>query len=180
MSTPEERLAELGLDGARGGAAGGGVRPGRRAAATTSSPSGQLPMRDGELLATGKVGGEVTEEEALRVRAAVRAQRDRRDQGRDRRPVAGQAGRQGRRVRGLDARLHRASRKVANGASELLGKVFGDAGEHARSAVGVAALPLDAPGRGRADRRGLRTRCRGSRCRRSWSSRPAAYADGRR
>jgi enamine deaminase RidA (YjgF/YER057c/UK114 family) len=34
---------------------------------------------------------------------------------------------------------------VLNGASELLGKVFGDAGLHARSAVGVAALPLDAP-----------------------------------
>ena len=35
--------------------------------------------------------------------------------------------------------------KVANGASELFGNVFGDAGVHARSAVGVAALPLDAP-----------------------------------
>ena len=35
--------------------------------------------------------------------------------------------------------------KVANGASELLGEVFGDAGKHARSAVGVAVLPLDAP-----------------------------------
>ena len=34
---------------------------------------------------------------------------------------------------------------VVNGASELLGEVFGDAGAHARSAVGVAALPLDAP-----------------------------------
>ena len=34
---------------------------------------------------------------------------------------------------------------VINGASELLGEVFGDAGAHARSAVGVAALPLDAP-----------------------------------
>jgi enamine deaminase RidA (YjgF/YER057c/UK114 family) len=34
---------------------------------------------------------------------------------------------------------------VANGASELLGAVFGDAGQHARSAVGVPVLPLDAP-----------------------------------
>ncbi|HYU02614.1 MAG TPA: RidA family protein, partial [Jatrophihabitantaceae bacterium] len=34
---------------------------------------------------------------------------------------------------------------VINGASELLGDVFGDGGAHARSAVGVAALPLDAP-----------------------------------
>ena len=35
--------------------------------------------------------------------------------------------------------------KIANGASELLGAVFGDAGQHARSAVGAASLPLDAP-----------------------------------
>ena len=34
---------------------------------------------------------------------------------------------------------------MINGASELLGEVFGDAGRHARSAVGVAVLPLDAP-----------------------------------
>ena len=38
---------------------------------------------------------------------------------------------------------------VVNGASELLGAVFGDAGVHARSAVGVAVLPLDAPSRSR-------------------------------
>jgi enamine deaminase RidA (YjgF/YER057c/UK114 family) len=38
-----------------------------------------------------------------------------------------------------------AQAQVANGASELLGEVFGDAGRHARSAVGVAVLPLDAP-----------------------------------
>ena len=35
--------------------------------------------------------------------------------------------------------------KVANGVSELLGEVFGEAGRHARSAVGVSVLPLDAP-----------------------------------
>ena len=35
--------------------------------------------------------------------------------------------------------------QVANGASELLGEIFGDAGAHTRSAVGVAVLPLDAP-----------------------------------
>jgi enamine deaminase RidA (YjgF/YER057c/UK114 family) len=34
---------------------------------------------------------------------------------------------------------------IANGASQLLGDIFGEAGRHARSAVGVAALPLDAP-----------------------------------
>jgi enamine deaminase RidA (YjgF/YER057c/UK114 family) len=35
--------------------------------------------------------------------------------------------------------------QVVNGASELLGEIFGEAGKHARSAVGVAGLPLDAP-----------------------------------
>ena len=35
--------------------------------------------------------------------------------------------------------------QVGNGASELLGEIFGEAGRHARSAVGVAVLPLDAP-----------------------------------
>jgi enamine deaminase RidA (YjgF/YER057c/UK114 family) len=38
-----------------------------------------------------------------------------------------------------------AQAQVANGASELLGEVFGEAGTHARAAVGVAVLPLDAP-----------------------------------
>ncbi len=37
---------------------------------------------------------------------------------------------------------------VVNGASELLGQVFGEAGAHARSAVGVAGLPLNVPGEG--------------------------------
>jgi len=106
--------------------------------------SGQLPMRDGALLATGKVGGEVSAEEAyecaqqcaLNAIAAVKAEIG--DLGRVTRVVkvvvfvsstpdfTGQPG-------------------VANGASELLGKAFGDAGVHARSAVGVPALPLDAP-----------------------------------
>ena len=106
--------------------------------------SGQLPMRDGELILTGKVGGEVTPEQAvecarqcaLNALAAVRAEVG--DLSAVKRIVkvvvfvastpdfTGQPG-------------------VANGASELLGEVFGDAGRHARSAVGVAVLPLDAP-----------------------------------
>ena len=106
--------------------------------------SGQLPMRGGELMLTGKVGGEVSAEEAyacaqqcaLNAIAAVRAQVG--DLSRVTRVVkvvafvastpdfTGQPG-------------------VANGASELLGEVFGDAGVHARSAVGVPVLPLDAP-----------------------------------
>jgi enamine deaminase RidA (YjgF/YER057c/UK114 family) len=142
-STPEERLAELGLtvpDVAKPVAAYiPAVRSGHHV-----FTSGQLPMRDGSLITTGKVGGEVTPEEAvecarqcaLNALAAVRAEIG--DLGAVKRIVkvvafvastpdfTGQPG-------------------VANGASELFGEVFGDRGKHARSAVGVAVLPLDAP-----------------------------------
>ncbi len=106
--------------------------------------SGQLPMVDGELPATGKVGALVTPEQAkelartcaLNALAAIDA------------------------LVGLDAVVQVVKvvgfvasapdffgqPAVVNGASELLGEVFdGAAGQHARSAVGVAALPLDAP-----------------------------------
>jgi enamine deaminase RidA (YjgF/YER057c/UK114 family) len=106
--------------------------------------SGQLPMRDGQMITTGKVGGEVSPEEAaecakqcaLNALAAVRAELG--DLSQVKRIVkvvafvastpdfTGQPG-------------------VANGASELFGEVFGEAGRHARSAVGVPVLPLDAP-----------------------------------
>lgn len=105
--------------------------------------SGQLPSVEGTLLATGKVGAEVTIETAascarqaaLNALAAVDS------------------------VAGLDnvaaivkvtvfvasAPDFTAQAWVANGASELLGAVFGESGQHARAAVGVAVLPLDAP-----------------------------------
>ena len=105
--------------------------------------SGQLPTAGGELVRTGKVGADVTPEDAkaaaricaLNALAAIDA------------------------LVGLDAvtRVVKVVGFVAsapgftgqpgvvNGASEFLGEVFGDAGVHARSAVGVAELPLDAP-----------------------------------
>ena len=105
--------------------------------------SGQVPMADGKLLETGKVGAEVTPERAkeLAARCALNA------------------------LAAIDALvgLDRVARvvkvvgfvasasgftgqpAVINGASELFGEVFGDAGRHARSAVGVAELPLGAP-----------------------------------
>ncbi len=105
--------------------------------------SGQLPLSAGELVATGKVGAEVTPEVAqecarqcaLNAIAAVKS------------------------LIGLDAVVQvvkatvfvastpdfTGQPAVANGASELFGAAFGEAGIHARSAVGVAALPLDAP-----------------------------------
>ena len=106
--------------------------------------SGQLPRIDGELTHVGKVGAEVTPEQAkeaaqacaLNAIAAVKAEIG--DLGKVRRVV---------KVVGFVASTPDFTGQpgVVNGASELLGKVFGDAGVHARSAVGVAALPLDVP-----------------------------------
>lgn len=106
--------------------------------------SGQLPMVDGKLSLTGKVGAEVTAEQAhgLAQRAALNAIA----------AAAGEAGGLDRIVRVVKVTGFVASTPdfhghpaVINGASELLGQVFGEAGAHARAAVGVSALPLDAP-----------------------------------
>jgi len=106
--------------------------------------SGQLPLRDGQMILTGKVGGEVSAEEgadcarqcALNAIAAVKAE----------------IGDLDRVKRVVKAVVFVASTPdftgqplVANGASELFGAAFGDAGKHARSAVGVPVLPLDSP-----------------------------------
>ncbi|HET7385615.1 MAG TPA: RidA family protein [Nocardioidaceae bacterium] len=143
MSSPEERLAELGLQVPPVTPPVAAYVPAARSGSYVYT-SGQLPMRDGELLATGKVGGEVSPERAtecaqqcaLNALAAIRAEIG--DLSAVKRVVkvvafvsstpdfTGQPG-------------------VANGASELLGKVFGDAGKHARSAVATPVLPLDAP-----------------------------------
>jgi enamine deaminase RidA (YjgF/YER057c/UK114 family) len=106
--------------------------------------SGQLPMRDGQLVITGKVGAEVTPEEALECArqcalnalAAVRAE-------------IGELSAVKRVVKVVvfvaSTPDFTGQPTVANGASELFGEVFGDVGRHARSAVGVPVLPLDAP-----------------------------------
>ena len=105
--------------------------------------SGQLPLEGGKPTHSGKVGAEVTPEDAktaartcaLNALAAIDA------------------------LAGIDSVVRivkvvgfvasapgfTGQPGVANGASEFLGEVFGDAGAHARSAVGVASLPLDAP-----------------------------------
>ncbi|HEU5143626.1 MAG TPA: RidA family protein [Dermatophilaceae bacterium] len=106
--------------------------------------SGQLPMVDGKLSATGKVGAEVSAEDAkgyaatcaLNAIAAIKAELG--DLDRVSRVV---------KVVGFVASdpAFTGQPGVINGASELLGEAFGDKGVHARSAVGVAVLPLDAP-----------------------------------
>ncbi|ABH00626.1 conserved hypothetical protein (plasmid) [Rhodococcus jostii RHA1] len=141
---PEERIAELGL-----------VLPSATASLAAYVPavrsdqyiytSGQLPLRDGQMLSPGKVGAEISLDDArdaaqqcaINALAAVRA-------------VTGglAAVRRVVKVVGFVASAPEFTDQpqVINGASELLVSVFGPAiGEHARSAVGVAALPLNAP-----------------------------------
>jgi enamine deaminase RidA (YjgF/YER057c/UK114 family) len=106
--------------------------------------SGQLPFVAGELAATGKVGAEVDPETArdlaricaLNALAALRSEIGALDQVKRVVKVVGFV---------ASAPSFTGQPAVINGASELLGDVFGDAGRHARSAVGVAVLPLDAP-----------------------------------
>lgn len=106
--------------------------------------SGQLPFTAGALPATGKLGAEITAEDAkdyARTCAlnALAAAADAAG-GVDR--IAGVL-----RVGGFVASVPEFSGQpgVINGASEVLGEIFGDAGRHARAAVGVPVLPLDSP-----------------------------------
>src|SRR6201997_4630896 len=105
--------------------------------------SGQLPMQAGKLAATGKLGDDVTPEQGkalarictLNALAAVDSL------------VGIDAVTQVVKVVGFvaSAKGFNGQPSVVNGASDLLAQVFGDKGAHARSAVGVAELPLDAP-----------------------------------
>jgi len=141
--TPEERLAALGLTIPEVTPPVAAYVPAVRTGSYVYT-SGQLPMRDGELMHTGKVGSEVSPDEAnecarqcaLNALAAVRTQVG--DLSAVTRVV---------KVVGFVASApgFTAQPQVVNGASELLGQAFGDAGQHARSAVGVPVLPLDAP-----------------------------------
>lgn len=106
--------------------------------------AGQLPFVDGQLPATGKVGAEVTAADAAELaRTAVLNALA---------AVETAIGSVDRITRIVKLVVFVASDPdfsgqpaVANGASDTLVEIFGDAGRHARSAVGVAVLPLDAP-----------------------------------
>ena len=143
MTTPEQRLEEMGLSVPEVAKPVASYVPAVRSGHHVFT-SGQLPMRQGQLITTGKVGGEVTAEEAvecarqcaLNALAAVRAE----------------IGELSHIKRIVKVTAFVASTPdftgqpgVANGASQLFGEVFGDIGQHARSAVGVPVLPLDAP-----------------------------------
>lgn len=144
MSAPawSERLAELGIELPEVVAPLAAYVPAVRTGNLVYS-SGQLPIQGGELLATGKVGAEVSPEDAkalarvcaLNALAAVHA------------------------LVGIDSVVKivkvvgfvasapgfGGQPGVINGASELFGEIFGEAGAHARSAVGVSELPRDTP-----------------------------------
>lgn len=143
MGAYEARLAELGIELPSVAAPAGAYVPALVSGSYVYT-SGQLPTIAGRLPATGKVGAGVSAEDAkgyarqsaLNALAAVKS-------------VLGSLDRvtQVVKVVGFVASEPSFTGQpgVINGASELLGEVFGDAGIHARSAVGVAVLPLDSP-----------------------------------
>ncbi|OLT48421.1 LysR family transcriptional regulator [Saccharomonospora sp. CUA-673] len=140
--TASSKLAELGITLPAVAAPVASYIPAVRTGAHVYT-SGQLPFVEGALAATGNVGGEVSPEEAkahartatLNALAAVHDL------------VGIDAVTRVVKVTGFVASAEgfNGQPAVINGASELLGEVFGDAGAHARSAVGVAELPLGAP-----------------------------------
>ena len=143
MSIVEQKIAELGLSLPESSKPLAAYIPAVQTGNLVFT-SGQLPMRDGQLLRTGKVGKEVSPEDAkalaetcaLNALAAIKMAIG--DLDKIQRVV---------KVVGFVASApdFTGQPSVVNGASEFLGRVFGDNGIHARSAVGVAVLPLDAP-----------------------------------
>lgn len=143
MSNVEQRLAEVGRTVPEVVPPVAAYIPAVRSGSFVYT-SGQLPMVAGALAATGKVGAEVTAEEAKELAAtcavnAIAAVKS----------VIGDLDKVVRVVKVVGFVASDPSFTgqpgVINGASELLKQAFGDAGVHARSAVGVAVLPLDAP-----------------------------------
>ncbi|HEV2088625.1 MAG TPA: RidA family protein [Cryptosporangiaceae bacterium] len=140
--TVADRLAELGLELPPVAAPLAAYVPALRSGNHVHT-SGQLPLVAGALAATGKVGAEISPEQgrdlartcALNALAAVATQVRLDDVVRVVKVVGFVASAPG----------FTGQPGVVNGASELLGAVFGPAGQHARSAVGVAELPLGAP-----------------------------------
>jgi enamine deaminase RidA (YjgF/YER057c/UK114 family) len=143
MPTPEERLEQLGVTLPAPAAPVAAYVPCVRTGDLVYV-SGQVPLVDGKPSHLGRLGAEVGLEEgvaaartcAVNVLAALKAE----------------LGALARVRRVVKVTVFVASEpgftdqpKVANGASELLGEVFGEAGRHARAAVGVAALPLGVP-----------------------------------
>ena len=143
MSAIEARLAELGISIPAVTKPVAAYVP-AVASGNLVMTAGQLPFVDGALPATGKVGAEVVADDAVGyartsvLNALAAAQ-----------SVIGSLDRVTRVVKVVvfvaSAPDFTGQPAVANGASTVLGEIFGERGQHARSAVGVAVLPLDAP-----------------------------------
>ena len=143
MSKVEQRLSELGLTLPEVATPAGSYLP-AMISGNLVFTAGQIPLIEGKLMATGKLGAEITVEYgaeiaqrcALNALAAVKS-------------VIGDLDRVKQIVKivGFVSSVPEFTSQpaVINGASEFLQQVFGDAGQHARSAVGVSVLPLDAP-----------------------------------
>ena len=143
MSKVEQRLSELGLTLPQVATPAGAYLP-AMISGNLVFTAGQIPLVEGKLMATGKLGAEITVEYgaeiaqrcALNALAAVKS-------------VIGDLDRvqQVVKIVGFVSSVPEFTSQpaVINGASEFLQQVFGDAGQHARSAVGVSVLPLDAP-----------------------------------
>jgi len=139
----EERLAELGLTIPEVAMPAGAYVP-AVISGNLVFTAGQIPLIEGKLMAEGRLGAEISAEDgkqiaqrcALNAIAAVKS-------------VLGDLGRVKRVVKVVafvaSTPEFTAQPAVVNGASELLQAAFGDAGVHARSAVGVAVLPLNSP-----------------------------------
>ena len=143
MGAVETRLAELGRTLPPVATPAGAYVPAVVSGSLVHT-AGQLPFVDGVLPETGKVGAGVSPEAAAEfaATAALNALA----------AAAAAIGSLDRVTRIVKAVIFVASDPaftaqptVANGASNLLGEIFGEAGRHARSAVGVAVLPLDSP-----------------------------------
>ncbi|MFF5261997.1 RidA family protein [Actinomadura viridis] len=142
-STPEERIRELGLELPEVVAPLASYVPTMRTGSLVYT-SGQVPFVKGELHVFGKVGAEVDLDQAveqarvcaLNCVAALKAE-------------VGELSRVTRIVKVVgfvaSAPDFYGQPQVINGASDLLGEIFGPAGTHARSAVGVAVLPRNVP-----------------------------------
>ena len=142
MTSPLNRLSELGIELPAVPAPVAAYVPAVRTGSLVYT-SGQVPFVDGQLVASGKVGGAVGPEQAVQLARTcalncLAAVHDLVGLDSVVRVV---------KVLGFVASMPEFTGQAAviNGASELFGQVFGAAGAHARSAVGVAVLPLDAP-----------------------------------
>jgi enamine deaminase RidA (YjgF/YER057c/UK114 family) len=139
----EQRILDLGLELPPVATPAGSYLP-AMVSGNLVFTSGQLPIADGKLMATGKLGAGIELDDArelaarclLNALAAVKG-------------VIGNLDRITKVVKVVgfvaSTKEFTAQPTVINGASDLLESIFGDLGKHARSAVGVASLPLDSP-----------------------------------